>query len=511
MTAKRHRATTREANSIRKTLLALLLGAAALLGIAAPACALAGAPGAAPAASAGAETWGAVVEEMDGILEDAWEQYQAGDTAGAKAQVDVAYYSYYEKLGFEKVVMAHISGKTASEAEYEFGLIKKAMSNGQSEQARAHIDTLEAILADQAEQLDGTEESAWRTLSESLIVILREGFEAIIVLGAIIAYLIKSGNRQGLRTVYLGAILALVASAALAVAINAITALSGANQEITEGVTVLIAAVMLVWVSNWILGKSDASAWTRYIEAKAAASISRGSVFSLALVAFLAVFREGAETILLYQALRARVEATQNMLWLGLGIGAVLLVGVYLAIRYLSIRIPLRPFFLGTSTILAVLAFSFAGSGIKELQEGGVVSITPVAQVPTVDLLGIYPSAETLAAQALTLAAIAALSVFALRRVRRRRDGAVAPAAKPASPAPSDAAAVAAAPPDAAAGPAASSNAAAGPAAPPDAVGVAAASSNAAAGPAAQNPGRLDALSVAVTIPDNPKKQEETP
>jgi high-affinity iron transporter len=213
----------------------------------------------------------------------------------------------------------------------------------------------------------------------------------------------------------------LAASVALAFAINAITALSGANQEITEGVTVLIAMVMLVWVSNWILAKSEGDAWSRYIKTKTQASLSRRSVFSLAFVAFLAVFREGAETILLYQALRARTETTQNMLWLGLGIGGVLLVGVYLAIRYLSIRIPLRPFFIATSAVLAVLAFSFAGSGVKELQEGGVISITPVAG-PSIDLLGVYPSAETLGAQGLVLVVMAALAVLALRRARRGRD-----------------------------------------------------------------------------------------
>jgi high-affinity iron transporter len=402
------------------------VGAAALFAAAGPATAL--------AAQAAQDTWADVVVEMEDVLDEAWARYQDGDVAGAKEQVDVAYYGYYEKLGFEKVVMAHISGSSASAAEYEFGLIKKAMNEGQSEEASGHIDALKVILEEQAVELDGTGENAAQTLTESLIVILREGFEAIIVLGAIIAYLIKSGNQDRLRPVYAGALLALAASVALAFAVNAITALAGANQEITEGVTVLIAAVMLIWVSNWILSKSEGQAWGRYIQEKTQASLSRRSVFSLAFVAFLAVFREGAETILLYQALRARVENTANMLWLGLGLGCVLLVGVYLAIRYLSIRIPIRPFFLATSAVLAVLAFSFAGSGVKELQEGGVVSITPVPWVPSVDLLGVYPSLETLAAQALALVAMAALAVFATRRAARP-----VPDAVPASPSPNPA------------------------------------------------------------------------
>ncbi|MDR1393867.1 MAG: FTR1 family iron permease [Bifidobacteriaceae bacterium] len=403
---------------IRKLTLAVLAGLMAL-------AALAG-PQARPANAAG-ETWADVVTEMSGILEESWGLYQDGQIKEAKAEVDQAYYGYYEKLGFEKVVMAHISGQSASAAEYEFALIKKEMSaEDHSQEVRDHIDQLLVILEDQASQLDGSSQSAWQTLVEALIVILREGFEAILVLGAIIAYLIKSGYSSSLRIVYAGAGLALLASAGLAIAINAIAALGGANQEITEGVTVLIAMVMLVWVSNWILAKSEAGAWSHYIQTKTAASVSRGSVYSLAAVAFLAVFREGAETILLYQALRARAGSAQNMLWLGLGIGAVLLVGVYLAIRYLSIRIPLRPFFLATSGVLAVLAVSFAGSGIKELQEGGVVSVTPISGAPSIDLLGIYPSAETLGAQGLVLVAMVVLGFLAVIRGRRQVQAAAA-------------------------------------------------------------------------------------
>jgi high-affinity iron transporter len=394
---------------IRK-LLAVLLGAIGLVALTATA-----------ASAATEETWDDVATQMNVHLEEAWEAYLDGDVGAAKAAVDVAYYGYYEKLGFEAAVMGHVSGQSATDAEYEFGLIKKTMGNadGQDE-VREHIDTLEELLIYQAGELDGAGTSAASTLFQALIIILREGFEAILVLGAIIAYLIKSGNADKLRTVYAGAILALVASGVLAVAMNAITALSGANAEITEGVTVLIAMVMLIWVSNWILSKAEAGAWADYIRTKTQASLGRGSVWSLAAVAFLAVFREGAETILLYQALRARAEDTVNMVWVGLAIGAVALVAVYLAIRFLSIKLPLRPFFLATSAVLAVLAFSFAGSGIKELQEGGVIPITPVNGIGAVDLLGIYPSVETLSAQGAALVAMVALAVYSVWRSHRR-------------------------------------------------------------------------------------------
>lgn len=374
------------------------------------------------AAHAAHDTWNDVVDEMQAILDESYETYASGDGTAAKEQVDDAYYGYYEKLGFEKTVMAYLSGSRATAVEYQFALTKKAMLAGNHEaEVREDLDTLIAMLREDAIALDGEEGSAFGTFSKSLLIIVREGAEAIIVVAAIVAYLVKSGNQDKVRTVYWGSLLALGASVLLAVALNALTSLSGANQEIIEGVTILAAVVMLVWVSSWILSKSTNEAWDRYIEAKTEASISRGSVLSLAFVAFLAVFREGAETILFYQAILADESAPRGAIWAGIGVGAVLLVVIYLLIRFLSIRIPLRPFFLATSALLALMAFSFAGSGIKELQEGNVVSVTPVSGIPSVDLLGVYPTVETLAAQGLVLAVLATLLVLELRTSRRNR------------------------------------------------------------------------------------------
>jgi high-affinity iron transporter len=407
-------------------------------------------------------TWTDVATTMNGILDQAYQTYLTGDLQTARDQVDDAYYGYYEAKGFEKVVMAYVSGQAATDAEFEFTLIKKTvLAGGPDQEVRSHIDTLQAMLLEQAAALDGDEASWGATFVSSLIIILREGFEAILVVGAIIAYLIKSGARQRLRLVYAGAGLAVVASVVLAYAINALTTLAGAPQEIIEGVTVLLAMVMLMWVSSWIASKADAAAWTGFIKrqvgaaavgpagaaavpeqaagreraasdkgnadaararaAHSGAASARRSAWSLASVAFLAVFREGAEVILLYQALRAQADETQGAIWTGLAVGLVALVAVYLVIRLASIRLPLKPFFIGTSAILAVLAFSFAGSGIKELQEGGVVSLTPVGGLGSFDLLGIYPTAETLACQGAALLIMAASFAAVIVRARRRR------------------------------------------------------------------------------------------
>jgi high-affinity iron transporter len=253
------------------------------------------------------------------------------------------------------------------------------------------------------------------------LIIVREGFEAILIVGAIIAYLIKSGNKKNTKAVYIGSLIALGLSVVMAWILNALTSTaSGRNQEIIEGATMLLAVCVLFYVSNWMVSKAESEAWSGYIEGKVQNSIARGSMFSLAFAAFLAVFREGAETIIFYQALLAGNQGSINMIWLGLGIGAVALVIIYILIRVLSLRIPIKPFFLGTSVLLFVMSVAFTGSGIKELQEGNVIPVTMLPFNFTVDILGIYPTAETLIPQILFLGVTVFTFVFQLRKNKRR-------------------------------------------------------------------------------------------
>lgn len=407
--------------------------ARALLVLVAAAAALTGVAG---AAAAEARTWNHVVDEMSAVIEEAGTTYRSGDADRAKALVNEAYFGYYEKLGFEKTVMAYLSGDRAAAVEYQFSEVKKDITAGApAGQVDADLAQLVSMLREDANRLDGTEQAPYAVLLQSLLIILREGLEAIIVVGAIIAYLVKSGHRDKTRAVYLGSAAALLASVLLAWLLNSLTVLSGANQEIIEGVTILIAVVMLIYVSSWTLSKAESDAWTSYVQRKSDESIKQGNVFTLALVAFLAVFREGAEVILFYQALIARSQAGTSEVWVGLGIGLVLLVAAYVLIRLLSIRIPLRPFFLGTSFLLAVMAFSFAGSGIKELQEGGVVSATPIGSLGSFDLLGIYPTAETLGFQLAVAVVLGVLFWLGFRKGRRTAPTSPSAAGIPGSPA----------------------------------------------------------------------------
>lgn len=361
--------------------------------------------------------WTAIVDEMVLLLNKSYATYLTKDIEASKDLVNKAYFGFYEKHGVERAVLSYISGKRAATVEYQFAGVKSLMTeNASNKEVRASLDLLIKMLKEDGNALDGKEESRIGTFIASLLIILREGFEAILVVAAIAAYLIRSGNARLTKVVYGSALLAVVCSAVLAIALQRFFAISGANQEILEGVTMLFAVVVLFFVSNWMVSKAESDAWRHYIEGKVSSAVTTGSAVALGGAAFLAVFREGAETILFYQALLADSKNHMDMVWYGFGVGSLALVGVFLAIRYGSLRIPLRPFFLGTSVLMYIMAIAFAGGGIKELQEADVISVTPVSFIGSIDLLGIYPTVETLLPQVVLLILAGLTFAYSLRK-----------------------------------------------------------------------------------------------
>ena len=361
------------------------------------------------------DDWNHVVSSMEESLEKAYKAYFVKNVDEAKNWVNDAYFGHYEKEGFERAVMSYISGKRASVVEYQFAKIKRMMTEGRpNKEVRGALDDLIRMLYEDANKLDGQEESGLGVFLTALVIILREGFEAILVIAAITAYLARSGNLRQTRVVYLSAVFAVIASILAAIAMQYVFEISGANQEILEGAAMLLATVVLFFVSNWMFGKAEAHAWQNYIEGKVQSAVQTGSAFALGAAAFLAVFREGAETILFYQAMLASVTANIGMIWIGFGVGCAALVVIFIIVRYGSLKLPLKPFFIGTSVLMYIMAIAFAGGGIKELQEADVVKVTPVGFDAHIDILGIYPTMETLLPQAV-LVALVVMSIIYYR------------------------------------------------------------------------------------------------
>lgn len=278
-------------------------------------------------------------------------------------------------------------------------------------EVRQAVDNLIAMVREDAKRVGGDTGGGGDGFLASFLIIVREGFEAILIIGAIVAYLIKSGNQDKVRTIYQSALIAIAASIATAVAVRYVFNISGASQEFLEGATMLLAVVVLFSVSFWLLGKVQAQKWQQYIQNKVERSLTTGSTLALWSVAFLAVYREGAETVLFYQALLGGSTGGDVAgIWLGLAAGALVLVGIFVAIKWGSLRIPIKPFFIGTGVFLYYMAFLLAGKGMRELQEAGSVGTSLIPGVPSIGFLGIYPTWESLSVQAvLLLAALAGL------------------------------------------------------------------------------------------------------
>ena len=397
-----------------------------------------------------------------GVADHAVELYNAGEKDEAYEYAKATYWGYYEVSGFERNTMNYISGSRVSEVELAFTTLRKAVKKDQGADAvrAAADDLIEKLVTDgailspegasftavseapaQTEQTEAAKSnasvgSAIAVFLGSFAIILREGLEAILIVGAIIAYLIKTGNKRGVRPVYIGSALGVVCSFIMAAILNWLISRSAEyhmSQEVIEGIAALTAVVVLFWVSNWMVSKSESAAWTQYIENQVAGGANRGSMFALAFTAWLAVFREGAEVILFYQPMLR--EDRPDMVWLGFGVGVVALVVVFFLIRFLSVKLPLKPFFMGTSILMAIMSISFLGAGIKELIEGAVfeeiewadfswVSNSPswLSWIPyndTLDVLGIYPLIGTIVPQLILLSITIVTFVMHLNRNKK--------------------------------------------------------------------------------------------
>lgn len=340
------------------------------------------------------------------LLDSALDFARRGDVNAAG---DRAFDAYIAFEPLEAPARAKEPGLVSS-MERTFADFKGALRRRDMSAASAARNAIANGLPRVVDLTNGKDESPWTTFWQSFLIILREGFEAILVIGAVVAFLIKTGHRERLRSIWTGVVLALLASAVTAVAIKTLFSAIPASSSIVEAVSLLIAVVVLFSVSYWLISKVEAAKWQKFIREKVTGALEKGGGGALVLVAFLAVYREGAETALFYQALFNGGTSVAIPLSLGIVVGFAALAVIFVLFYRFGVKIPMRPFFTVTSLLLYYMAFVFAGRGIRELQEGNVLPITYIPHVPHIDWLGIFPSVETVAVQGLLLV----LFVFAL-------------------------------------------------------------------------------------------------
>jgi high-affinity iron transporter len=363
--------------------------------------------------------WQQVTADLYREIGKAISLYRQGSVKEALLLIQDTYFDVFEATGMESKIGSRDANFKAR-LEGHFSLLVGQMKSGASAvELEATFSAMKSDFAKAADMLGKGKDSPVALFFYSLMIILREGFEAILIITAIISYLVKTGNRDKLRAIYNGSVAALVLSVITAVLVKWVFRTSAASQEIMEGGTMLLATVVLFSVSYWLISKAEAQKWGAYLKDKVGGSLSSNSLKALWFAAFLAVYREGAETVLFYQALAADSSTPSGLMAVaaGFGIGSALLAAIYLAMRYGAVKLPIRPFFLFTGALMYYMSFVFAGKGVMELIEGKLFSPSLVPWMPTLSFMGVYPYVQTLLPQLLiVLAAMAGLAVVTRQR-----------------------------------------------------------------------------------------------
>lgn len=358
--------------------------------------------------------WSKVNADLFAAIDKAITLYEKGERQDAVGLMQDTYFDIFEASGMEGKIGARDANFKAK-LEGHFNMVISRMKGGAPvERITGAFIALKGDFEKGAHMLGKGADSPVALFLYSLMIILREGIEAILIIAAIIAYLVKTGHRDKLKVIYNGCITALVLSVITALLVKWVFKVSAASQEAMEGGTMLLASLVLFSVSYWLISKAGAQRWVSYIKDKVGDSLSSKSLKALWFAAFLAVYREGAETVLFYQALASGATAAGiTAVAGGFVTGSVLLVGVYLGMRYGAVRLPIRPFFLCTGALLYYMAFVFAGSGMMELIEAKLLEPTLISWIPSFPPAGVFPYVQTLLPQLLlVVAAVVGLVVM---------------------------------------------------------------------------------------------------
>lgn len=238
---------------------------------------------------------------------------------------------------------------------------------------------------------------------DATLILLREGLEALLIILVFVSFLKRANQQQMAKWIYSGAAfgvaLSVVAAFALSLFFNSLTV--NTSREMLEGYIGLVAALMMIGVGVWLHNKSTVASWNTYLSKQLGSAISKQSVFAMAFISFLSVFREGAETIIFYAGIAPKMPTSQ--LVLGIALAIVILAVVAFILVKMTVRIPIHKFFFVATIMIYLLAFKIIGSSIHTLQLTDVLPTTVFHSLPVVSVIGFYPTLETMLGQAVLL------------------------------------------------------------------------------------------------------------
>lgn len=346
----------------------------------------------------------AVVAEISRRGDAAVATYDSANPLATATEFSSLYFDVFEGAGMELDLGIRGPG-IKSELEILFGAVNgKAMRGVPATELAASWNLLRSKL-DQAGALYGQSESDGfvPVMLKSTLILLREGVEAMLIIGALAAYMRRAGAADRIWVLHSGVAIAIPLSLLTGWALTGVLQAAGASRPVIEGCTMLLAAGVLFYVGFWLFSRREAQRWQAWIAGQVDSALSQGSALALGAAACLAVYREGAETVLFYHALFVGSPEQGGAIAAGIGAAAALLVVLYVALDYFSIRLPYKPFFTATAILVYGLGVVFLGQGLIELQASGSLPATPLDNWPQIAWLGISPTMQGMLAQGLFL------------------------------------------------------------------------------------------------------------
>ncbi|RPJ30296.1 MAG: iron permease [Nitrosopumilales archaeon] len=359
-------------------------------------------------------------------LVDLLQQYKGGKYDEAFLTARSAYLDSYEGI---EIPIRPINPDFTLDMEIKFAELRNLIQQHQP------YDKIEAKIVEIRNGLDESERLVTGTgsiapslaFTTSFSIIFREGLESALIIGAILAYLDASRNARYKKHVYLGIVIAIIATVITWYVAQFIIGISGASRELIEAIAGISAVAVLFWVSFWILNKVETKKWIEFVKAKVWQATTTGSVMVFAMLSFFTVYREGFETVLFYQAMFSFAKNMETFVLLGLVLGLAVIISVVFIIRKIGKKLPLRVLFGLTMAIGAYMSIAFIGNAIREFQEVGYISTThlfgiiPRLEINLATMTGIHPTLETTIAQIILLSVYVIGSLYILIIQPRRK------------------------------------------------------------------------------------------
>lgn len=344
-----------------------------------------------------AETVSGNYQLSDGIalLKEGLQAFQQGDKAVGQEKLT----TFIEIWPIIEGAVSTRDGSLYTKVESDVPVI---LAKGQDAKQQENLQNI-------INRLSAINPAASYTALDAMLILLREGLEALLVVMALVSALRVAQRPEGYKWVWGGVVAGIALSLVAAVALQQLfpAASSGTNREIIEGAVGVVAVLMILTIGAWLHSKSSVKAWQAYIKKHMGKALTTGSFVSLFGLSFLSVFREGAETILFYVGILPNISLESFAL--GVGIAVAILIVLAFVILKGSVKLPIPTMFKILTWVLYVLGFKILGVSVHALQITSMIPTTIVDVVPNVELLGFYATVETIGAQIVYILLIIAL------------------------------------------------------------------------------------------------------